>query len=158
MFVLQHINKSNPYYLFNLTPVTHSLYTTRNVSNLPLFNTKHSFLKHSFFQSTIIERNKLDINFCTSRSLFIFKKHILQFIWPSSNSEYNFYDPKGINLWLDFVWVESFNVSINLDSVFKIRLILYVTVITKLNPQFIFSSTALCSQMKKSLSLALYAI
>ena len=56
---------------------------------LPFFNTKHSFLKNFFIPSTIIEWNKLDINLWNSRSLFIFKKHILKFIQPSSNSVYN---------------------------------------------------------------------
>ena len=71
-----------------LISVRHSLYNTRNVSDLLFFNTKHSFFKNSFplfFPSTIIEWNKLDINLCNSRNLFIFKKHILQFIRPSSN-------------------------------------------------------------------------
>ena len=88
----------NPQYLFNLIPVRYSLCTPRNVSNLSFFNTKHSFFKSSFFPSTITEWNKLDINHRNSRNLFIFKKNILQFIRPSSNSEYNSYNPKSIKL------------------------------------------------------------
>ena len=85
-------------YLFNLVPVRYSLYNTRNISNLPFFNAGHSIFKNSFFPSTIIDWNKLDINLRSSRSLFIFKKHILQFTRPSFNSMYNSDNPKGIKL------------------------------------------------------------
>ena len=75
------LKNQHPQYLSSLISVRHSLYNTRNVSNLLFFNTKHSFFKNSFplfFPLTIIEWNKLDINLCNSRNLFIFKKHILQ--------------------------------------------------------------------------------
>ena len=88
----------NPQYLFNLIPVRHSLCTARNTSNLSFFNTKHNLFKSSFFPSTIAEWNKLDINHRNSRNLFIFRKHNLQFIRPSSNSVYNSYNPKSIKL------------------------------------------------------------
>ena len=45
--------------------------------------------------------------------------------------------------------------SINLNTVLKIRLILYVAVVTKLNLQLIFSFTVLYSQMKEPLCLVL---
>ena len=83
------LKNQHPQYLFNLILVRHTLYNTRNVINLPFFNTKHSFFKISFFPLIIIEWNKLDINLRNSRGLFIFKKHILQFIRPSSNYVYN---------------------------------------------------------------------
>ena len=62
----------------------------------PFFKTKHGFFKNSFFPLTNMEWNKLDINLRNSRSLFIFKKQILQFVRPSSNSVYNSHNPKGI--------------------------------------------------------------
>ena len=44
------------------------------------------------------------------------------------------------------------------NTVFKIRLIFYVTVVTMLNQQIISFATVLCSQIKGALSLALYII
>ena len=70
-------------YLINLIPARHSLYNTRNVSNLPFYNTKQNIFKNSSFPSTIIKWNKLDTNLRNLRNLFVFKKHILQFIRPS---------------------------------------------------------------------------
>ena len=68
------------------------------MSQLTIFNTKHSFFKNSFFPSTIIKWNKLDINSRNLKSLLIFKKHILQFIRPSSNSLYDSHNLKDIKL------------------------------------------------------------
>ena len=65
-----------------------SLNTLRNFTNLLFFNSKHRFFESFVFPLTIIEWNKLDINLCNSKYLFIFKKSILQFIQPSSSSLY----------------------------------------------------------------------
>ena len=92
------LKNQHPQYLFNLIPVRHSLYNTRNVFNLPFLNTKHNFFKNSFLTSAIIQWNKLDINLRNSRNLFIFKKQILQFMLPSSNSMQNSHNPKGVKL------------------------------------------------------------
>ena len=64
----------------------------------PFLTQSTAFLKTSFFPSTIIKSNKLDVNLRNMKDLFIFKKHILQFIWPPSNSVYNTYNLKGIKL------------------------------------------------------------
>ena len=141
-----------------MIPVRRSLYNIRTVIYLPVVNTIHSFFESSFFPSTIIEWNKLDINVHYSRSLFIFKKHILQFIRPFSNSVYNPHNRKDIilmtrlRLGLSHLREHTFN------TVFKIRLIFYVTVVTMLNQQIISFATVLCSQIKGALSLALYII
>ena len=52
--------------------------------------------KKLFFSSTIIEWNKLDHNKINSSSFNIFRKSILKFIWPSTNSFSNSHNPKGI--------------------------------------------------------------
>ena len=54
------LENENPKYLFSLIPTRRSLYSTRNIHNIPLVNTKHNFFKNSFFPSTIIELNNLD--------------------------------------------------------------------------------------------------
>ena len=54
------LENENPKYLFSLIPTRRSLYSTRNIHNIPLVNTKHDFFKSSFFPSTIIEWNKVD--------------------------------------------------------------------------------------------------
>ena len=64
----------------------------------PFLTQSTAFLKTPFFPSIITYWNKLDINLRNSRNLFIFKKHILQFIRSSSNSVYKSHNRKGINL------------------------------------------------------------
>ena len=49
-----------PEYLFNLIPVRTSNYRTRNADDVPYFNIRHNFFKHSFPPSVVIEWNKLD--------------------------------------------------------------------------------------------------
>ena len=88
-------NKS-PAYLFNLIPARNTHYSRRTSDNTPCFNTKHSFFKNSFFPSTIIEWNKLDLTLRKCDSFNVFKKEILKFIHPSSNSFYNCHNPIGI--------------------------------------------------------------
>ena len=54
------------------------------------------FQKNCFFPSAIIECNKLDHNIRNSSSLNFFRKSILKFIRPSTNSFFNCHNPKGI--------------------------------------------------------------
>ena len=89
-------NSKNPCYLFKLIPSRIASYATRNMDNIPLFKTRHSFLKNSFFPSTIIEWNNLDHNIRNSSSFNIFRRSILKFIRPSANSFFNCHNPKGI--------------------------------------------------------------
>ena len=49
-----------------------------------------------FFPSTIIECNKLAPVLRNSDSYCVFKKNILNFIWPSSNSIFNCLNPKAL--------------------------------------------------------------
>ena len=42
-------------YVFNIIPVRSLQYTTINMNNIPLFNTKHNFFKNYFVPSAIIE-------------------------------------------------------------------------------------------------------
>ena len=53
---------------------------------------------NSFFPSTIIERNNLDLKIRNSKTFSAFQKSILKFIRPSSNSIFNCHSPKGIKL------------------------------------------------------------
>ena len=43
------LENENPKYLFSLIPTRRLLYSTRNIHNISLVNTKHNFLKNSFF-------------------------------------------------------------------------------------------------------------
>ena len=61
-------------------------YTFRNSDKTPYFKTKHNFSKNSFFPSVIIEWNKLDPSLRRCDSYNVFKKNILKFKRPSSNS------------------------------------------------------------------------
>ena len=51
-----------------------------------------------FFPSTIIECNKLAPVLRNSDSYCVFKKNILNFIWPSSNSIFNCHNPKALKI------------------------------------------------------------
>ena len=59
---------------------------------------KHDFFKKTFFPSTIIEWNKLDLKIKNSESIKTFKKRILSFIRTSPNSTFNCHNPKGTKL------------------------------------------------------------
>ena len=80
------LENENPKYLFNLISTRRLLYSTRNIRNIPLLNTKHKFFKNSFFPSTIIEWNNLDPNLRKSENFSLFKSNILKFILPSPGS------------------------------------------------------------------------
>ena len=92
------MENENPKYLFSLIPTRRSLYSARNIHNIPLVNTKHNFFKNSFFPSTIIEWNNLDPHHRKSENISVFKSNILKFIQPSPNSVYNCHNPRGICL------------------------------------------------------------
>ena len=74
------------------------LYITRNNDKLPHFKVKHNYFKNSFFPSTVIEWNKLDLNICNSESLISFKSKVLKFTRPPENSIFLCNNPKGIQL------------------------------------------------------------
>ena len=73
-----------------------SSYVTGNKHNIPLFKTRHTFFKKSFFPSTNFEWNELDHNIRNSSSFNNFRKSILKFIRPSADSFFNCHNPKGM--------------------------------------------------------------
>ena len=62
------------------------------------FNVKHTFLKNSFFPSTVTKWNNLNKSIKSSESFALFKKSILQFIRPTPNSTFNYHNLIGIKL------------------------------------------------------------
>ena len=62
------------------------------------FNVKHTFLKNSFFPSTVTKWNNLNKSIKSSESFALFKKSILQFIRPTPNRTFNFHSHIGIKL------------------------------------------------------------
>ena len=87
----------NPKYLFSLIPIRRSLYSTRNIHNISLPNTKHNFFNF-FFPPTIIEWISLDPHLWKSENFLVFKSNTHKFIRPSPNSVYNCHSPRGIPL------------------------------------------------------------
>ena len=83
-------------YLFYLIPARNTHYSFRNSSNIPYFKTKHNFFINSFFPSTIIKWNKLDVSMRKHHSFNVFRKEILNFRQPSSNLFYNCHNPNGM--------------------------------------------------------------
>ena len=71
---------------------------TRYKKSIPLLNVKRDYFKNSFFPSTVIEWNNLDSNITNSENLTLFKKRILAFIRPSTNSTFHCLNPNGLKL------------------------------------------------------------
>ena len=93
------VNKS-PNYLFKVVPSSTTIYNTRNTNDIPLMNINHNFFKNTFFQSTIIEWNKLDPVIRNSTSFNSFKGSIHKFIKPALNSIFQCQNPKGIKYFI----------------------------------------------------------
>ena len=87
-----------PEYLFRILSSVGKAYNTRTNGKIPLFSGKHNFFINSFFPSTIIEWNNLDLKIRNSKTFSAFKKSILKFIRPSSNSVFKYHSPKGVKL------------------------------------------------------------
>ena len=69
-------------YLFKLILENDNPYASQSPLNnqIPFFDVKTIFLKHSFFQAVTTEWNNFDISFCSSSPCHIFKNMILKFI------------------------------------------------------------------------------
>ena len=67
-----------------------------NSGNVPSFFAKHDYLKNSFFPSAVTEWNKLDCYIGNADSFKVFKKHLLSFIKPMSNSIYSIHNHLGV--------------------------------------------------------------
>ena len=93
----QRIKNRSPSYLFQLVPVSNTIYSTGNSHNILQIHLKHNFFKNSFFPSTISERNNLDPYICNSETFFL-KSNIMKSIQPKQNSIRNCHNPKGIRL------------------------------------------------------------
>ena len=88
----------SPRYLLDVIPTAKRAYITRNSDKLPHFKVKHNYFKNSFFPSTVIEWNKLNLNIHNSKSLITFKSKVLKCIRPSENSIFLCNNPKEIQL------------------------------------------------------------
>ena len=80
------LNEQPPSYLFDLIPNLNRVRETRHSNNIPAIHTRHNYFKNSFFPSTISELNNLYCKIRNSGSLSIFKKNLLNFIGPCTNS------------------------------------------------------------------------
>ena len=79
----------SPRYLFEVfIPTAKRSCITRNNAKLSHFKVKHNYFKNSFFPSTVIEWNKLDLNIRDSESLTSFKSKVFKFMHPSENSPF----------------------------------------------------------------------
>ena len=97
-FFYRVYNKQMPTYLTDVIPARNENYNLRNRMNVNLMRVNHNFFKNSFFPSTIIEWNKLDLEIRTSVNVASFRKKILKFIKPSANSIFGIHNPMGIKL------------------------------------------------------------
>ena len=88
----------SPKYLVNNISNVKSTYRTRNTENIPQLHVRHTFFRNSYFPSIATEWNNLDKSIRNSKSFSIFRKNILKFIRPSSNSIFNRHNPRGVKL------------------------------------------------------------
>ena len=88
-------NEKSPLYLFNLIPNLNRVHNTRLSYNIPPIKVRDDYFKNSFFPSALTEWNKLDLNIRNSESLNTFKKRLLNFIRPSTNSIFDIHNPLG---------------------------------------------------------------
>ena len=85
-------------YLFDIILQSDCPYRTANALNIPYINVKHQIFKNLYFQSTIIEWNKLGSNIRNSETLIIFKSKIVKFMRPTANSIFGCHSPVGVKL------------------------------------------------------------
>ena len=58
---------------------------TRNIDTVPLFNTRHTFYKNSFYTCTTVEWNNLDKVRRYNETFGLFRSNTVQFIRPPPN-------------------------------------------------------------------------
>ena len=87
-----------PSHLSNLIPNINKVQNTRPSHNFPPIKIRHDYFKNSFFLSATSEWNKLDLDIRNSVSFKTFKKKLLNFIRPSTNSILDIDNPFGIKL------------------------------------------------------------
>ena len=73
----------SPKYLSDIIPSTTRKYSSR----------ANNYFMNTFFPSTIIEWNKLDLSIRKSSSLNIFKSRLLGFVRPLENSVFTCHNP-----------------------------------------------------------------
>ena len=59
---------------------------TRNIDTVPLFNTRHTFYKNSFYTCTTVEWNNLDKVRRYNKTFGLFRSNTVQFIRPPPNN------------------------------------------------------------------------
>ena len=57
----------------------------RNMNNMPLFKIKQSPFANSYFPSTALEQNKLDLSISKSEKVASFRRNLLKFFRHSGN-------------------------------------------------------------------------
>ena len=82
--------------MFDLILSSNRTYQTRNAHNIPQYKTKHIFFKNSFFPSTILKWNKLDVNIRNSETLSVFFLNLLNFVRPSPKKHFDRHIPNRI--------------------------------------------------------------
>ena len=96
-FLYKVLKSESPSHLFNTIPNSNNRqHQTRNSGNIPSFFAKHDYFKNSFFPSTITEWNKLDCYIRNADAFKVFKKCLLSFIRPMTDSIYNIHNPLGV--------------------------------------------------------------
>ena len=83
-------------YLFNMIPQSNHQYNTRSVEDGTAFYCRTDVLKYSYFQHTILERNKLDMQIRRWESFLSFENSLKKIGRPTAKPIHNIQNPIGL--------------------------------------------------------------
>ena len=81
-----------------MIPTGHHSYNTQSLDQIEAYHCRRDTFKNSFFQCTIVEWNKLDLDIRKSKSYAIFWNALLKTGRPNQCSVYRVQNPMGLQL------------------------------------------------------------
>ena len=97
--ICQILSEKSLSYLFSLLLNLNRIHNTKRSNHIRSINVRHDLFKNLFFPCTLSAWNKLNSKIISiSASFNIFKKNLLNFIRPSTNSILDFHKPCGFKL------------------------------------------------------------
>ena len=92
------LNNQAPDYLYRLLSPPNKHCNTPSYSKIRQIFCRTETFSNSFLSQTIKQWNKLDIWICQAPSYSVFRKALLNFIWPTVNSTFGTNDDSGLKL------------------------------------------------------------
>ena len=92
------LNNQAPVYLYSLLSPPNRHYNTRKYSKVRQIFCRTETFSNSFLPQTVTEWSKLVTSICEAPSYSVFRKTLLDFIWPTANSTFGINDVSGLKL------------------------------------------------------------